>query len=301
MKHSVPFLRMSRPIYKIGTVVLGIGMVLSVIGLAIGIFSKGWITLLIGIGCWVIGIVIRNVLKVYVASFIKLYFDTKQATKDAKRHLQERNGIDMIYFFQDFEAEAQQCEKKKSDLLKKTMIMAISNNDLKKVMLSKELAVIEWEIAKLEDCRVGEFMQGMADSLKYDLSISGLELAPIIDILHNHSKELLNFIISARIETGANKPEKETKDVIPNSLKDNYEEFPTYHEPRDYEDSQPELCNGFGIEYAIYLYFLKNMKKDELFEHLKKSGRSEKKAKKYAQQLIKAYLKLNPKPAGACL
>jgi len=110
---------MCRPIHKFGTFVLIIGMLLAIIGLVIGLFDKGWLSLLIGIGCSVFGIILGNIPKIYLTSFIKLYDDSltaKQATKIVENHLTDPNKKDTVYFLADFDDE-QQKKKKQQNIM----------------------------------------------------------------------------------------------------------------------------------------------------------------------------------------
>jgi hypothetical protein len=84
---------------------LKIGIILIVIGLVVGLWSKGWITLFIGIGCAITGIILANLPNNYLVSFIKFYDTTitpKEATAIVQKHLQEpkqtdRDTIEFVY------------------------------------------------------------------------------------------------------------------------------------------------------------------------------------------------------------
>ena len=117
MEYNTTFLRMCRPMYKLGIALMRIGMVLSAIGLLVGLFGRGWMTFLIGIGCWAGSIIIGNIPTMYLASFIKLCDESltaKQATEIVQSHLREPKNTshDTEYFVQDildgFERERRQ-------------------------------------------------------------------------------------------------------------------------------------------------------------------------------------------------
>ncbi len=83
-------LRKCRPIYKLGMFVLMIGMVLAGIGLAVGLFGKGWMICLIGIGCAAVGIIIGQVAEISLTNEMKnmvVSVTAKQAHELAARHL----------------------------------------------------------------------------------------------------------------------------------------------------------------------------------------------------------------------
>lgn len=70
-----------------------VGMVLSAIGLIVGLFGKGWTLLLIGVGCAAVGILIGQVAECCLANEMKSLVDSvtaKQAHDMAAQHLQAR-------------------------------------------------------------------------------------------------------------------------------------------------------------------------------------------------------------------
>ena len=90
-------LRKCRPIYKIGTLVLQLGMLTIIIGLVGGWRGSGWLTLYIGIGCAVLGILIGQVAEGTLTNEIKIIIPSitaKQAHDLAAPHLQA-NGPDV--------------------------------------------------------------------------------------------------------------------------------------------------------------------------------------------------------------
>lgn len=89
-------------------------MLLTIIGLALGLYGRGWMILLIGIGCCIVGITLGNIPKVYLASFVKLSDESitaKDATKIVEKHLQDRESKDTVYFLADFDYEVRQKKK----------------------------------------------------------------------------------------------------------------------------------------------------------------------------------------------
>jgi hypothetical protein len=77
--------------------VLKIGMILAALGLLVGLFGKGWATILIGIGCAVLGILIGNVALISLTNEMK-YLDesvnAKQAHDLAAQHLHAHGDLD---------------------------------------------------------------------------------------------------------------------------------------------------------------------------------------------------------------
>lgn len=107
MIYSHILMKMCKPLYKTSVIVFRIGMVFTLVGLLIGIFGKGWITLFIGIGCYVISIILCNIPTYYlVMGFIKVFYKditSKQAVDIAQKHLREPfiNSDDTITFVHD--------------------------------------------------------------------------------------------------------------------------------------------------------------------------------------------------------
>src|SRR5437016_5804993 len=64
-------LRRSRPIYRLGTFVLKTGMMLTSLGLIVGLSGKGWIICLIGSGCVLAGVFIGQAAEVSLTGVIK--------------------------------------------------------------------------------------------------------------------------------------------------------------------------------------------------------------------------------------
>lgn len=98
-------MKMCKPMYKLGIIMLRIGLVLFVIGLIICLLGKGWITLLIGIGCLFLSVILSNMPNSYLVSFIKIYDESisaKQATDIVQSHLREpiEDSRDTVYFVQ---------------------------------------------------------------------------------------------------------------------------------------------------------------------------------------------------------
>jgi hypothetical protein len=87
------FLRMCRPIYQLGATVFWIGILLTGTGLVIGLFGKGWIVLVIGIGCVVLGMITSQIPVVHLGNAVKSIDESltaKQASDLVSRHLRER-------------------------------------------------------------------------------------------------------------------------------------------------------------------------------------------------------------------
>lgn len=107
MRYSPTFLKMCKPLFRLGTLILRIGMIIVIVGIFVGLFGKEWMIFLIAICCWLLGIILLNIPTYYLAvGFIKLYDETvtaKQATKIAQNHLKEpiRNAYDTVYFVQN--------------------------------------------------------------------------------------------------------------------------------------------------------------------------------------------------------
>ena len=110
MKYSITFLKICKPIYKLGILAFRIGIILTIIGLIIGLFSKLWLILCIGIGCCVISPFIWNLPTVYLAYLIKGIINSEsytsgQITKVVQNHLKEnrQESWDSIYFIDDIQ------------------------------------------------------------------------------------------------------------------------------------------------------------------------------------------------------
>jgi hypothetical protein len=107
MRYSPTFMRMCKPLYKIGTLTFKIGVVVTIIGLVLGLFGKGWIVLFIGIGCCAGGVFLYNLPTYYLArGFIQVYYKfitIKQSVDIAQNHLREPriDSRDTISFVQD--------------------------------------------------------------------------------------------------------------------------------------------------------------------------------------------------------
>lgn len=70
-----------------------VGMLLTVIGLVMGLSGRGWIVLLIGISCIVLGIITGKIPEIYLADRVKLIHESltpKQAQELVARHLRAR-------------------------------------------------------------------------------------------------------------------------------------------------------------------------------------------------------------------
>ncbi len=86
------FLRICRPIYRLGVAVFWIGILLTGIGLVIGLFSRGWTALLIGISCVVPGIITSQIPVVYLGNEVQSIDESltpKQVSDLVSRHLRE--------------------------------------------------------------------------------------------------------------------------------------------------------------------------------------------------------------------
>jgi hypothetical protein len=102
------FLRMCRPIYRLGATVFWIGILLTGIGLVIGLFGRGWTALVIGISCVLLGIITSQIPVMRLSNELKSIDETltpKQASDVVSRHLRERGGDanDTEFFLDAFE------------------------------------------------------------------------------------------------------------------------------------------------------------------------------------------------------
>jgi hypothetical protein len=107
MRYSPTFMKMCKPSFRLGTLILRIGMVLLIVGLFVGLFGKEWMIFLIASCCCLLGIILINIPTYYLAvGFINLYDETvtaKEATKIAQNHLKEPriDAYNTVYFVQD--------------------------------------------------------------------------------------------------------------------------------------------------------------------------------------------------------
>ena len=112
-------LRKCRPIYRLGIFVLMVGMVLAAIGLVVGLFGKGWMILLIGVGCALAGIIIGQIAEICLTNEMKFLVESvtaKQAHDLAARHLKASGDDvdDTEVFLGKFIEETDWQEKQKS-------------------------------------------------------------------------------------------------------------------------------------------------------------------------------------------
>lgn len=85
-------LQMCRPIYRVGRIMFLGGILLTSIGVVIGLFGKGWTTSLIGMCCVLLGMIAYGVPLMYLGNEIKLIDESltaKQVSGLASRHLNE--------------------------------------------------------------------------------------------------------------------------------------------------------------------------------------------------------------------
>ncbi len=113
-------LQKCRPIYRFGMSLLIVGMVVFAIGLIVGLFGKGWMVLLIGVGCIVAGIIIGQVAEICLTNEMKFLVDSltaKQAHDMAAQHLQARGPDvdDTEVFLGKFIVEMDWQEKEKKE------------------------------------------------------------------------------------------------------------------------------------------------------------------------------------------
>ena len=90
-------LRNCRPIYKLGTFLLQLGILAIIIGLVGGWRGSGWLTFYIGIGCTALGIIVGQIAEGTLTNEIKTIIPSvtaKQAHDLAAPHLQA-NGSDV--------------------------------------------------------------------------------------------------------------------------------------------------------------------------------------------------------------
>ncbi len=102
------FLRMCRPIYRLGVGMFWIGILLTGVGLVIGLFGSGWTALVIGIGCVVLGIITSQIPVVHLGNEVKSIDESltpKQASDVVSHHLRERgdDAVDTEFFLGAFE------------------------------------------------------------------------------------------------------------------------------------------------------------------------------------------------------
>jgi hypothetical protein len=93
MKYSPAFLKICRPLYRLGALILAIGALAVVGGLVVGVSGKGWTSLLIGIGLCLSGIIIGRIPEVYVANQLKFVHQpltAKQAYDLVAQHLKAK-------------------------------------------------------------------------------------------------------------------------------------------------------------------------------------------------------------------
>jgi Sel1 repeat-containing protein len=110
------FLRMCRPIYRLRVTVFWIGILLSGIGLVIGLFGRGWTALVIGIGFVVLGIITSQIPVVYLGNEVKLIDESltpKQVSNLVSRHLREHGdgADDTAVFLGKFGGEVEVVKK----------------------------------------------------------------------------------------------------------------------------------------------------------------------------------------------
>jgi len=141
MSYSTTFIRICKPAYKLSTIVLIIGAILSVIGLVINLFFNiGWMVFLIGIACFVVGIILHYISIVYLTFIIKSFGEsltTKNATKIVENHLHDRYVNNTDYFLLDYYNEVQQNKrtilpKKKEKDLENLIVYLKKRNRIRK-------------------------------------------------------------------------------------------------------------------------------------------------------------------------
>jgi hypothetical protein len=87
------FLRMCRPIYRLGVSVFWVGILLTGIGLVVALFGSGWTALVIGIGCVAFGMTSYGSALIYLSNEVKLIDESltaKQVSDLVSPHLSER-------------------------------------------------------------------------------------------------------------------------------------------------------------------------------------------------------------------
>ncbi|HEX3599672.1 MAG TPA: hypothetical protein VHU84_05980 [Lacipirellulaceae bacterium] len=95
MKYSPIFLKICRPLYRLGGLILLIGTLAIVGGLVLGVLGNGWMSLLIGIGLCLVGIVVGRIPEVYVANQLKFVYhplSAKQAYDLVAKHLRAKGA-----------------------------------------------------------------------------------------------------------------------------------------------------------------------------------------------------------------
>jgi hypothetical protein len=102
------FLRICRPIYRVGNIILMLGIVLVAVGLIIGMIDEGWMILVIGIGGIVLGIITSQIPTIYLSKQLKTIDESlapKQTSNLALEHLQKKgnDAEDTLVFLADFE------------------------------------------------------------------------------------------------------------------------------------------------------------------------------------------------------
>jgi hypothetical protein len=97
--------KFSKPIYKIGIILLKIGIVTLIIGLVLGVLQKGWLLSITAFCCCLACIIIINIPNSYLTSLIKEFDESisaKEATKIAQNHLRSpiKSKYDTTFFVQ---------------------------------------------------------------------------------------------------------------------------------------------------------------------------------------------------------
>lgn len=91
-RRYMTLLRMCRPIYQVGVTAFWIGVLLTAVGPVLGLFGLRWKTLLIGIGCVVLGVLISQIAVIRLGTELKSIDDSltaKQASDLASSHLRQ--------------------------------------------------------------------------------------------------------------------------------------------------------------------------------------------------------------------
>ena len=95
MRFSQTYMKMCKPVYRLGTFLIRIGMIVIPVGLILGLAGRRWVALFVGIGCVLIGSSVASFPNFYLVHFIKMYDEgitSKDATKIAQIHLREKRG-----------------------------------------------------------------------------------------------------------------------------------------------------------------------------------------------------------------
>src|SRR5438128_1736952 len=93
MKYSPAFLKLCRPLYRIGTLAITIGVLAIIGGFVLAVLGKGWMSLLIGIGVFLVGIIVGQIAEVYVSMLLKSHYEdlnSKETHELVATHLQAR-------------------------------------------------------------------------------------------------------------------------------------------------------------------------------------------------------------------